>query len=431
MNKLVTFTSLFLCLGAANAQLPELTTEQAALYFKEVKTICDRDNGKLWGKNLWAPTLFINPIDYTLIANEQDANGEFSLKNGIYTGSYPKDKIIANSTTTLNGKSWVMVVQPLPDDEYTRNQLVVHEMFHYLQDILGLSSGSYNNNHLDEMDARIYLKLEWAALNKAIEADNPQSAKEAIKDAIIFRTYRRSLYPNVAKDENMFEVQEGLAEYTSHKLCSNTHEEFKQHVLRMGKMAWNNESFVRSFGYYSGLAYAYLLDGGDWQKCLKYDTDLAALLKLDRGIEADEQQAESLQLQRRSLYGYDSIYATELALKQKKDEAYAVNKQKFVEGETLTINLLNPNVGFDPNNLQAFGNAGTVYPTINLLDSWGSLVVDGGGCLLSNDWRTATLSAKNISYDGVKVVKGDGWELVLNGGYRLVKEEKGYIIRGE
>lgn len=76
--------------------------------------------------------------------------------------------------------------------------------------------------------------------------------------------------------ENKLEMHEGLAEYTGHKICSGTEEEFKDHVLEAKTKYWNNASYMRSFAYYSGVLYGYLLDQGpaDWKKTVKPDSDL-------------------------------------------------------------------------------------------------------------------------------------------------------------
>ncbi|MDR0661144.1 MAG: hypothetical protein LBG19_10190 [Prevotellaceae bacterium] len=425
-GKLISILVVLLSTQVMSFAQPQLfTVEKAAEYFKEVKAICDRDNGKLWGMSMWVPTLFIDYGTRHLVANEQDINDAFVRKGDVYTGKFPEDKIIANSTTNLKGKSWVMVIAPLPHDSYIRNQLVIHEMFHYIQDKLGLTpAGRYDNNHMDEMEARIYLKLEWSALNKVIVAGNDSDKKNALTDALIFRAYRRQLYPNAELSENRFEMHEGLPDYTGHKLCTSSKEELKEKLLQSAEYAWYKESYVRSFGYYSGFAYAYFLDGSDWQQHLTSDTDLAKLVQNHYNLTLP-QDIEKAQEERRGLYSYQEIYDSELAFKQKKDELYAINKQKFEDGATLILSLQAPNVGFDPNNLQAFGDKGAVYPNMMLVDVWGSLMVQEGGCLLAGDWETATVSAKNIKINGDEV-KGEGWELKLNDGYTIVEDGSGY-----
>jgi hypothetical protein len=44
------------------------TPDKAIQYFKSVKEICDRDNGALWGKNLYGPLMFVDRNNRRIIA---------------------------------------------------------------------------------------------------------------------------------------------------------------------------------------------------------------------------------------------------------------------------------------------------------------------------------------------------------------------------
>jgi hypothetical protein len=52
---------------------------------------------------------------------------------------------------------------------------------------------------MDEKNARLWIKLEWKALRKAIESEGPDQ-QVAIRDALIFRGACHELYPNFATD---------------------------------------------------------------------------------------------------------------------------------------------------------------------------------------------------------------------------------------
>jgi len=56
----------------------------------------------------------------------------------------------------------------------------------------------------------------------------------------------------------------------------------------------------------------------------------------------------------------------------KRRQTLAENRRKFVNGPVLTLAFRHMNVQFNPQNLQPFGQAGTVYPTIRVVDDWGS-----------------------------------------------------------
>ena len=179
--KVILVTIFFLSSATAFSQ-QDFNTDTIYKYFKEIETICNKDNGELWGTNLWSPILVINKDTRKIIANEPDNAGLLQKKGDCYIGKFPENKIIANSITYFGDKLWTMVAYPLPTKKNYRNELFIHEMFHYFQESSNLEY-RYDNTHIDKMQARIYLKLEWSALEKAIISDNTNI--EAITDAAL------------------------------------------------------------------------------------------------------------------------------------------------------------------------------------------------------------------------------------------------------
>ena len=72
------------------------TPEKALRYFKKIENICNKDDGKLWGKNLYGPIMFVDRSTRKIVANQPDNDGILKEKDGIYTGIYPKELIINN-----------------------------------------------------------------------------------------------------------------------------------------------------------------------------------------------------------------------------------------------------------------------------------------------------------------------------------------------
>ncbi len=70
-------------------------------YFEDIKKICNKDNGKLWGVNLWSPIIVIDRKTRTVIATEKDNEGFLTKREGVYTGRFPDSLIIANSIINL------------------------------------------------------------------------------------------------------------------------------------------------------------------------------------------------------------------------------------------------------------------------------------------------------------------------------------------
>src|SRR5262249_48993086 len=111
----------------------------------------------------------------------------------------------------------------------------------------------------DTLNGRIWLQMEWRALERALRQAGPSRGR-SIKDALLFRAYRRSLFANSGQTENNLELNEGLAEYTGMKLSSESIEELAVRADQSIGDARQTPTFARSFAYVSGPAYGALLD---------------------------------------------------------------------------------------------------------------------------------------------------------------------------
>ncbi len=93
--------------------------------------------------------------------------------------------------------------------------------------------------------------------------------------------------------------------------------------------------------------------------------------------------------------------------------------KKFVEDPHTEIILQKMSVSFNPGNIIALEDKGTVYPNMRIVDNWGILTVTNGG-LMSPEWNKINLTApESIKPD---LVKGDGWEIELKPGWQIVKD---------
>src|SRR5207302_4350398 len=122
--------------------------------------------------------------------------------------------------------------------------------------------------HLDTLEGRYWLQLEWRALRAALLREG-DDRRTAIEDALRFRGYRRSLFKEAATEERALEMHEGLAEYTGVKLCGLTDAEQVLYAAGLLERRPSEYStFVRSFAYVSGPAYGLLLDSAskNWRK---------------------------------------------------------------------------------------------------------------------------------------------------------------------
>ena len=92
----IIFPALIFMLGCkAEEKDIYLTPEKARNYFIKIKAACDKDNGKLWGKNLSGPVMFVDRETRKIVANTPDKDGILKEKEGVYTGLYPRENIIS------------------------------------------------------------------------------------------------------------------------------------------------------------------------------------------------------------------------------------------------------------------------------------------------------------------------------------------------
>ena len=287
------------------------TPVKAIQYFGEVKDICDRDSGKLWGKNLYGPLMFVDRPTRKIIANQPDKEGLLKFKDGVYTGLYPKEQIINNSQVIFGGKRFATALLPVTEDDYRIRTRAIHGLFHSFQEEAGILPSFFNIKSMDDKESRLWLKLEWKALRKAINTSGEEK-KLAIRDALIFRYTNRDLFSRDAPEETRFENYEGLATFTYTLLATNSSEEFKKRIFENLDRVYSFQSYARSYGFIHGALYSTLLyeKGFDF-KTVSYDTvDLSKKVKELYNIELPEicrDVAGSIALN----YEIDAIYKEE------------------------------------------------------------------------------------------------------------------------
>jgi hypothetical protein len=165
-----------------------------------------------------------------------------------------------------------MLVMPVPSEKEERLSALIHESFHCIQPNIGFDSiPTYSCGHLDTKNGRIYLKLELEALKKALNTNNPKEEKEYIKNALLFRQYRHSLFPDSKTSENPLELNEGLAEYTGTILCGRNDVELRQYFASRFDLLYNMPTFLRTYAYFTIPVYGYFMYKQDKHWNLKID----------------------------------------------------------------------------------------------------------------------------------------------------------------
>ena len=416
-------TFLFAVPRAGRAQsAPPIPIDSAKAVFAQATALCSADHGRLWGVSLCGPIMFVDAPSRTIVANEPDDKGALAPRDGAFVGVMPADQNIANTAVEWSGRKWTQMLWPLPNDERVRATLIMHELFHRIQDRLGLNAPSNGANaHLDELEGRYYMQLEWRALARALEARTDAGRREAARDALAFRAERYRIYPSAAAQEHGLELNEGLAEYTGVRLGNPTAELQTATALRDLSQHANDATFVRSFAYATGPSYGLLLDryAPGWRTRLEaaggFDVMLGRALHVTSGVSGDRLAA------RAAKYDGATLHAAEAERDAKRQQQLAVNRRRFVDGPVLTLRFRHMNVQFNPQNLQPLGDAGTVYPTIRVTDDWG--VIEGtNGALMKPDWSALIVPAPASTSGGR--IAGDGWTLELKPGWRIVPDTR-------
>lgn len=387
----------------------------AGLVFSEAKVICDRDRGALWGRGLCGPILIVDPMDKAVIANQADAGGALKPAGATFTGTLPEAVIIADTPTEWSGTRWTQLTWPVSFETMNRRVTLAHELFHRIQPALGLTRPEVGNQHLDTLEGRYLLQLEWRALARGLTAISPSERRDAIEDALAFRRKRHSLFPKAAAEEGALEINEGVPEYTGVMLGLATPQERIAYAVYDLSRFVESSSFVRSFAYATGPAYGLLLDQTDpgWRAKLASGRHLDELLTAAVGLampSADHLEA------REARYDDGTLRAREERRDADRRARLADFKARLVDGPVLSLPIAHGDYQFNPQTLIPLEGFGTIYPSMRITDDWGALEVEDGGALIWRNPKRATVSAKGMAASGLA---GPGWRLTLKPGWTI------------
>lgn len=418
MKKRLLFVGLLCgCALWLNARKSSFDT-RAAGYFNEIRKQCAA-HYDLWDFDLYGPLLMVDPETRKVYANYADKNGALKPQGDIFMGILPQQVNIANTALDWNGKRWAMVILPLPEDKHARIDLLAHELFHRAQPALGFHVTSPHNNHLDEKNGRVFLRLELEALMHALNASQNHEKSMHLTHAMTFRKYRHSLYPGAAESENLLEINEGIASYTGIVMSGRNDSEIVHHFQQLYEQFQLYPTFVSSFAYLITPLYGYLLRQNDplWNKQLDTNTDLTRFFSMSFHLTLpaeSEEKIQALQLK----YRGEEILKEENNREALCMQIVAEYKARFIDNPHLVIPFENMSISFNPTNLVPFEGHGTVYPTLRVTDQWGILQVEKGALLGANWDRVTVCQPKEI---GKKTISGKGWVLEINRKYEVVK----------
>src|SRR4029453_8836289 len=176
---------LLASLGTAAPADAQVQPQLAERYFKEATALCKRDAGRLWGVSLCGPMVIVDQATGTRATSQPEPQGP-----------PPRFSGFADGPVSWGGLRWFSFpLSMLPEnDAAVRQQVMLHGLFHRIQPELGLITEDGFNEHLDSLAGRVWMRLEWRALRRAVESSGSNPG-EAIADALAFRRERRARFP--------------------------------------------------------------------------------------------------------------------------------------------------------------------------------------------------------------------------------------------
>ncbi|MBE9463831.1 VWA domain-containing protein [Dyadobacter subterraneus] len=424
MEKILT---LFLCwqLLICHAQKINTPVNLASAYFKEAEMAAA--NQKFWSVKLYGPMLFVDQKSRITYANMPDSAGILRQEGEIYKGLLPKDVMVANTSVKWQGTLWSVILWPLPQDHDDRLNLVMHELFHSVQQKLGFPMHSPTADHLSTMNGRIYLLLELQALKTALSKPLNQRQEDLIS-ALLFRDKRQKLFPKTFDNERVLEMNEGLAEYTG-VMLGRAKDSIKHHLYKIITHASEHNSLIRSFPYMTGPIYGYLLyeKNPEWTTKIDSSANFPELIKRTYQFDLPGKQLNKEITSRADHYDGKAIVRLEQLREEEHQKIFSDYVAVFTKQPVLTIKLIKMGIRFNPSNLFDLGEYGTLYPTAEIKDVWGLLTVSEGGVLMK-DWSLISLPAgQGISVNG-QVIEGKGWKITLQADWELVKKNSSHYV---
>ena len=399
-------------IGHALPAAAQVDQQRAQEYFKEAQALCERESGRLWGVSLCGPMVIADQKTQTLATSQPAPDGPWPRFLGL--GNAP----IEWGGTTWVAFNWDFVASWPPRG---RMELFIHELFHRVQPGLGLIQPAAANEHVDAMDGRYWLRLEWRALARALRESGAARAA-AVRDVLAFRQARHAQYPGSAEGERAVEITEGLPHYTAVVVAASSAadpdssgaSEYYASILEQHAGATDTqESFLRTFPSTSIPAYGLLLDASSdgWRQRLRATDDLGILLMKAFSVQASADASAAA-----ARYGGAEIRAAEEKREQARQARLAELRRRFVDGPVLRIPG-GGSAGSDSRGSVVIPGAGTVFfGPFRASGAWGTLDATTG-VLVGSDGSSRSLAAPARPDGGT--IAGDGWTFTAGPGWVL------------
>lgn len=390
---------LFLLFGGTTGADAQVDPQTAKRYFDEITRLCERDAGRLWGVSLCGPMIIFDQATGTRATSQPEPEG-------------PPPRLLgqADGPVSWGGLRWFAYpLWMLPEnDADVRQQNMLHGLFHRVQPELGFITEDGANEHLDVLEGRFWIQLEWRALRRALESSGGDRA-EAIADALAFRRERHRVFPGAADNERRDEIREGLASYTGIAVWANSPADARRAAA--SALAGGEWSFVGNFEAASGPAYGVLLDEltPEWRRQLRSTSDLGDLLASAAARPPTEDLAAAA-----ARYDGATLRAAEEARDRAQQIRVAELRQRFVDGPVLTMPAGGSGTSDTRGSVGIPGVGTVLFNNFTLSAQWGRLSADSG-VLRAADGRTLSVPVTE-SLEGT-TLQGHGWRATLNPGW--------------
>jgi hypothetical protein len=392
---------LLVLLGAAAPSDAQVQPQLARRYFDEATKLCERDAGALWGVLLCGPMVIFDQATGTRATSQPEPEGPL-----------PRFPGFADGPVSWGGVRWFSFpLYMLPEnDPDVRQQVMLHGLFHRIQPELGLITEDGLNEHLDTLEGRLWIQLEWRALRRAL-ASSGSDKSEAIADALAFRRERRRLFPGAAENERREEIREGLASYTGIAAWANSPADAHRAAASALAGGEAQPALVGNFEAASGPGYGVLLDDvmPGWRREVRATSDLGDLLASATNRTPTTDLAVAA-----SRYDGAALRTAEEARDRAQQVRVAELRRRFVDGPVLTMPAAGSGTS-DTTGSVGIPGVGTVFfRKFTLTAQWGHFDADGG-VLRAADGSTLSVPVSR-PLEGA-TLRGDGWRATLNSGW--------------
>jgi hypothetical protein len=389
---------LLTLLGAATTADAQVQPQLAQRWFEEATKLCERDAGRLWGVSLCGPMVIFDQATGTRATSQAEPEEP-----------PPRFPGIADGAVSWGGLRWFCIPRYMLADKTAdeRQRIMLHGLFHRIQGELGFAVDNGFNEHLDTLEGRTWMQLEWRALRRALESSGSDRA-EAIADALAFRRERRRLFPGAADNERREEIKEGLPSYTQVAAWANSPADAHRAAAPPASV---DASLVGTFAYMSGPPYGVLLDDllPGWRRQVRGTSDLGDLL-----ASANNRPPTTNVAVAAARYDAATLRTAEETRDRVRQDRVAELRRRFVDGPVLTMPARGSSTS-DSTGAVGIPGAGTVFfRDFTLSARWGRLNAKGG-VLRAADGSTLSVPVTG-PLEGT-TLQGDGWSATLNSGW--------------